>query len=183
MTRRTLSIAVLFLGFMQISSAAPEVQAQQAKPSGAPEKSNAQQPSSAEKDKPKGSDQPSYSGMYTFLKEGEFVQVTVEDEGSVTGFISRFGDHSDDKGSFVDQFFKTGRLDGKTLTFTTQVVQGVAFDFRGTVERGDGKNPGDDAYYVLKGTLKKTSTDANKKTSSQSQEVALKMFPQDAAPQ
>jgi hypothetical protein len=31
-----------------------------------------------------------YSGMYSFLKEGEFVQLTVEDAGRVTGFISRF---------------------------------------------------------------------------------------------
>jgi len=32
-----------------------------------------------------------YSGMYNFLRDGEFVQVTVEDQGNVTGFISRFG--------------------------------------------------------------------------------------------
>jgi len=46
------------------------------------------------------------------------------------------------------------------------------------VQRGDGKNPGDEAYYVLKGTLTENSSDANKKTSSQSREVVFKMFPQ-----
>jgi len=35
-----------------------------------------------------------YSGMYNFLRDGEFVQITVEDEGNVTGFISRFGDET-----------------------------------------------------------------------------------------
>ncbi len=30
-----------------------------------------------------------YSGMYSFLQDGEFVQLTVEDAGRVTGFISR----------------------------------------------------------------------------------------------
>ena len=33
-----------------------------------------------------------YSGMYSFLQDGEFVQLTVEDKGNVTGFISRYGD-------------------------------------------------------------------------------------------
>lgn len=119
-----------------------------------------------------------YSGMYSFLKEGEFLQVTVEDEGRVTGFVSRYGDGESDKGAFLDQFFKSGRIAGSKLSFTTDTVHGVWFEFKGTVQRGDGKNPGDEAYYVLKGTLTENSSDANKKTSSQSREVVFKMFPQ-----
>jgi hypothetical protein len=125
---------------------------------------------------------PAYSGMYTFLKEGEFVQVTVEDEGHVTGFISRFGDGDSDKGAFLDQFFKSGKLEGDKLTFTPDIVHGVSFDFKGTVERGEGKNPGDEAYFVLKGTLTENTTDVNKKVTSHSRDVTLKMFPQDAEP-
>jgi hypothetical protein len=121
-----------------------------------------------------------YSGMYTFLKEGEYVQVTVEDEGHVTGFISRFGDGDSDKGVFLNQFFKTGKLEGNKLAFTTDVVHGVSFDFKGKVERGEGKNPGDEAYFVLKGTLTENSTDVNKKVTSHSQEVTFKMFPEEA---
>lgn len=123
-----------------------------------------------------------FSGMYSFLKDGEFVQVSVEDAGRVTGFVSRFGDLDSDKGAFLDQFFKTGKLDGKTLTFTTEVVHGVGYEFKGTIERGEGKKPGDEAYYVLKGTLTETLTDQNKKTSSKSREVAFKAFPADASP-
>lgn len=123
-----------------------------------------------------------YSGMYTFLKEGEFVQVTVEDAGHVTGFVSRFGDGESDKGAFLDQFFKSGKLDGNKLSFTTEVVHGVAFDFKGTVERGEGKNPGDEAYFVLKGTLTENASDVNKKVTSHSREVVFKIFPQDASP-
>jgi hypothetical protein len=118
-----------------------------------------------------------YSGMYNFLKEGEFVQVTVEDEGRVTGFVSRYGDLDSDKGAFLDQFFKTGKLDGTALTFTTTVVHGLSYEFKGNVERGDGKKPGDEAYYVLKGTLTEHMTDANQKTSSRSREVLFKAFP------
>ena len=38
--------------------------------------------------------------------------------------------------------------------------------FSGTFERGEGKNPGDEAYFVLKGTLTENISDANKKVTS-----------------
>jgi hypothetical protein len=123
-----------------------------------------------------------YSGMYTFLKDGEFVQITVEDEGRVTGFVSRYGEGESDKGAFLDQYFRSGKLDGSKLAFTTETVHAVWFDFKGTVERGEGKNPGDEAYYVLKGTLTDYTSDAQKKVSAHSREVALKMFPANASP-
>jgi hypothetical protein len=123
-----------------------------------------------------------YSGMYAFLRDGEFVQVTVEDQGHITGFVSRYGDLESDRGAFLDHFFKQGKLAGNRLTFTTETVHGVWFEFRGTVERGEGKNAGDEGYYVLKGSLTETATDEQKKTSSRSREVALKSFPQDLAP-
>ena len=124
---------------------------------------------------------PSYSGMYTFLKEGEFVQVSVEAAGKVTGFVSRYGEGESDKGAFLDQFFRTGKLEGNKLVFTTETVHGVWFEFKGTVERGEGKNPGDEAYYVLKGTLTQNSTDVNKKVTSRAREVVFRMFPQEAS--
>jgi len=124
-----------------------------------------------------------YSGMYSFLRDGEFVQITVEDQGRVTGFISRYGDLESDKDfAFLDQFFKQGKLDGKKLTFTTETVHGEWFDFKGMIERGEGKNPGDEAYYVLKGTLTQYTTDPNHKTSSKVREVLFKAFPQGDAP-
>jgi hypothetical protein len=165
----------IFLAACVVASGAFSVsaRAQEAKPSG--DASKAERPADARS-------VPAYSGMYTFLKDGEFVQVTVEDEGHVTGFISRFGDGESDKGVFLDQFFKSGKLDGNKLTFTTDIVHGVAFDFKGTVDRGEGKNPGDEAYFVLKGTLTENTTDVNKKLTSHSRDVVLKMFPQDAEP-
>lgn len=123
-----------------------------------------------------------YSGMYSFLRDGEFVQITVEDQGHVTGFVSRFGDSESDRGAFLDHFFKEGKLDGNKLSFTTQTVHGIWFEFRGTVERGEGKKVGEEAYYVLKGTLTENTTDENKKTTSRSRDVALKSFPQDVSP-
>ncbi len=119
-----------------------------------------------------------YSGMYSFLKEGEFVQLTVED-GRVTGFVSRYGEQESDQGAFLDQFFKEAKLEGKKLSFTTQTVHGVWYEFKGTVERGEGKSVGDEAYYLLKGKLTQYVTNADKKTSSQSREVVFKAFPAD----
>ena len=123
-----------------------------------------------------------YSGMYSFSRDGEFVQVTVEDQGRVTGFVSRYGDSESDRGDFLDHFFKSGKLVGNQLAFATETVHGVSFEFHGTVERGEGKNEGDEAYYVLKGTLVENTTDDAKKTASRSRQVAFKSFPQDMTP-
>ena len=137
----------------------------------------ASEPAPAQQSKPADRAGAEYSGMYSFLKEGEFVQVTVEDAGRVTGFVSRYGDLESDKGAFLDQFFKSGKLDGTALTFITDVVHGTAYEFKGTVARGEGKKPGDEAYYVLKGVLTERLTDVNQKTSSKSREVTFKAFP------
>jgi len=120
-----------------------------------------------------------YSGMYSFLQDGEFVQLTVEDKGRVTGFISRYGNLESDRGEFLDLFFKEGKLEGTVLNFTTQTVHGVWYDFKGRVQRGPGKSPGDEAYYLLKGTLIQNTTDANKKITAKSRDVAFKSFPKD----
>jgi len=123
-----------------------------------------------------------YSGMYGFLRDGEFLQLTIEDGVRVTGFISRFGDLDSDRGVFLDHFFKQGKLEGNKLTFTTETVHNVWFDFKGSVDRGQGKNRAAEDYYVLRGTLTENMSDANNKTSSRSRQVAFKSFPQDSEP-
>jgi len=124
-----------------------------------------------------------YSGMYTFLREGEFVQVTVEDEGKVSGFISRFGDSETDKDNFLDQFFETGKLESGHLSFTTKNVHGTWFTFEGTLQRGQGKRPDEEGYYVIRGTLNRFQSDADKKNTTQtSRRVEFKSFPRDVSP-
>jgi len=173
---KTVRSLLLICGVIGLWVWSTDVHGQDAKPS---DEKQTEKSQPAEADAKGGH---AYSGMYSFLKDGEFLQLTVEDGGSITGFVSRFGDGESDKGAFLDQFFKTGKLDGSKLTFTTEVVHGVAFDFQGTVERGEGKNPGDEAYFILKGTLTENLSDANKKVTSRSRPVVFKMFPQDAAP-
>jgi hypothetical protein len=120
-----------------------------------------------------------YSGMYSFLREGEFLQIKVDKQGQVTGFVSRYGDTETDSDTFLDHFLKGGKLTGNQIGFSTETVHGLAYEFHGAVERGEGKNPGDEAYYVLKGTLTENRVDDAKKTTSRSQDVVLRMFPQD----
>lgn len=122
-----------------------------------------------------------YSGMYTFLKEGEFMQITIEGKGNVTGFISRFGDSESDQGTFIDQFFKSGKIDGNKISFSTEAVHGVSYAFEGTFLRGSGKSPQEEGYYSLQGLLTRNGTDAQKKTSSRSTKVEFQSFPRDAA--
>jgi hypothetical protein len=118
------------------------------------------------------------SGMYTFLRDGEFVQVTVE-EGKVSGFVSRFGDRDSDRGVFLDQFFSKGALDGKNLTFTTKPIHGTWYEFSGVIGRGQAKTPDQEGYWTIQGTLKQFDLDDNKKVSSKSREVTFKSFPQE----
>jgi len=123
-----------------------------------------------------------YSGMYSFLKEGEFIQITIEEKGAVSGFISRYGDSPSDKGSFLDQFIKSGKADADKLNFTTESIHGVWFTFDGSFARGPGKNPNDEAYFVVRGTLTRLSTDEQKKAVSQARQVEFKSFPRDTSP-
>lgn len=118
------------------------------------------------------------SGMYSFLREGEFVQITVED-GKVSGFVSRFGDRDSDRGAFLDQFFSKASLNGKRLSFTTKPIHGTWFEFTGTVSRGEGKTPDKEDYWSIQGTLKQYDLDENKNVSAKSREVTFKSFPQD----
>jgi hypothetical protein len=124
---------------------------------------------------------PDYSGMYSFLKDGEFIQITLEDKGKVSGFISRYGDSESDKGTFLDQFIKSGNANGKQVSFTTESVHGVTYTFEGAFDRGPGKRPQDEAYFILRGTLTRNAGSPDgKSTASQTRQVELRSFPRDA---
>lgn len=118
------------------------------------------------------------SGMYTFLREGEFVQLTVED-GRLSGYVSRFGDTDSDKGQFIDQFFDKTSLTGDHLTFNTKTVHGVWYDFTGTITTATGKQPAQEGFHVMKGTLIQHATDAKGAEKTVQRQVEFKSFPAD----
>jgi hypothetical protein len=117
-----------------------------------------------------------YSGMYTFLHEGEFVQINLENDNRLSGFISRYSEG--DKGSFIDHFFDKGVFQDPQLHFVTRKVHGVWFDFKGTLARGPAKTRKEDGYYVMKGVLTQYSSDAADKVNAKEREVTFRSFPQ-----
>jgi hypothetical protein len=123
------------------------------------------------------------SGMYSFIKEGEFLQITL-DKNAVTGYISRMGDSDSDNGVFLDQFFLKADVQGQNVSFTTRPLHSVWYEFKGKFSRGPGKTRGDDSFYVLRGTLKElTSNNAAKTVSSRSREVEFKLLAQPEDPE
>ncbi len=118
------------------------------------------------------------SGMYTFLREGEFVQITVE-EGKLSGFISRYGERASDRDVFLDQFFTKASLEGKHIMFTTKPVHGTWYDFAGDISRGDAKAPDQEGYWIIRGTLKQSDQDEAGQVATKSREITMKSFPQE----
>jgi len=116
------------------------------------------------------------SGMYSFLHEGEFVQLNLEQDG-VSGYISRQGDLESDRGAFLDQFFDKVSVEGHEVSFTTRPLHGVIFEFRGRFERGAAKSRTQDGYYIIRGTLSETVSDGDKKA-TRSREVSFKLLGQ-----
>lgn len=116
------------------------------------------------------------SGMYTFLKEGEFVQLTEED-GQLTGFVSRFGDTDDDKGEFIDHFFDEASLHGDRLIFKTKTVHAVWYEFDGTLTTVAGKQKGEEGYRVIRGKVTLHKSDAAGKDQANERTVEFQSFP------
>jgi len=119
---------------------------------------------------------PDISGMFTFLREGEFVQLSLED-GQLTGFVSRFGDTEDDKGTFIDQFFDKASVQGDHVTFKTKTIHAVWYEFDGTVTTVAGKQKGEEGYRVLKGKLTLHKADALGKDQASERTVEFQAFP------
>ena len=126
------------------------------------------------------------SGMYSFEREGEFVQISVEQRTAksdktkplaVTGFISRYGDSDSDRGAFLDYFITKGSLDGGKISFVTKPVHGISYEFMGTVARGKTETRDKDGYYELRGTLTQNIVEQDKVTSAKSREITMKLFP------
>jgi len=116
------------------------------------------------------------SGMFTFLREGEFVQLTVED-GQLSGFVSRFGDTDSDKGTFIDQFFDKASIQGEHLIFKTKTVHAVWYEFDGTLTTVAGKQKGDEGYRLLRGKLTMHTADAKGTDQASERTVEFKSFP------
>lgn len=121
------------------------------------------------------------TGMYSFAREGEFVEIEV-DSGKVTGVVSRFQSDDPEKAGFVDQFFAEAKLEASRLSFRTKPAGGVWFEFSGVVERGAGKTPSEEGYWNIRGTLTERRTASDGKVTQKTSDLTLRSFPQEAEP-
>jgi hypothetical protein len=118
------------------------------------------------------------SGMYSFLKEGEFLQINLDRNGVASGYISRQGDLESDRGAFLDQFFSQASIHGHDVAFTTKAIHGVWFEFKGRFDRGPAKTKQEDGYYVVRGTLKEFTKGTDNNIAFRSREAEFKLLGQ-----
>jgi hypothetical protein len=125
-----------------------------------------------------------FSGLYTFVHDGESVQITLDElptaanpKVPVTGYVTRLGESDTDKDQTFDLMFKTGSLETQAISFSTKTIHGISYDFVGTVRHGDAKSKDKEGYVIIEGTLTENTIDKNGKPRSQSRELTMKSFP------
>jgi len=113
------------------------------------------------------------SGTYTFLHDGENLQINI-DADSVSGYVTRKGDLESDRGMMLSHFFLRAAVEGHDVSFVTKTVHGVRFEFAGRFERGQGKSRAADGYYLLRGELKEFMSDADGHNTARTTQVEFK---------
>ncbi|MBV8206798.1 MAG: hypothetical protein JO041_08390 [Acidobacteria bacterium] len=121
------------------------------------------------------------SGAYSFLREGEVLQLTIQPgeqapSTKVTGFISRHGELESDHGTLLDHWIRNGSLQSSELQFRTATIHGVWFEFEGSVSNG-ATPAGEGTGCVIRGKLTEHLLDANHHERAQWRMVELKPLP------
>ncbi|MHB8302798.1 MAG: hypothetical protein ACYDC6_08195 [Acidobacteriaceae bacterium] len=93
------------------------------------------------------------SGAYNFDHLNESIEIDIERNNKLSGYISRLGDAETDDNTPLTYFFDHATVDGTQIEFQTRVLHGVWYSFRGTIVRGNGETRDDEGYYVLHGIL------------------------------
>jgi hypothetical protein len=113
------------------------------------------------------------SGTYSFLHDGESVQLILE-HGKLNGLVSSFGFLDSDHDTLLDRFFDKATLQGDHVYFLSKKIHGCWVEFTGKVGHGEGRIRGQEGYYTLVGTLTQYTTDADAHVSARQREVTLK---------
>ncbi len=124
---------------------------------------------------------PDFSGRYSFLRDGEDIQINVT-AGPVDGYITRFGETDSDQGTMLQHVFEKAALNGDQLTFTTKPVHSIWYEFAGKVERGPAKTRSEDGYYQIVGTLTEHTQQNGKDAGARSRQVTFKLFADEDMP-
>jgi hypothetical protein len=113
------------------------------------------------------------SGTYQFLQDGESLQINIQGE-ALSGYINAHGSGDTDRELILAFFLTTADWDGQKIRFKTKVVHGVSYVFEGHIERGPAKDPADEGYLLMVGTLTQTSTDDRYRPTTHPREIALR---------
>jgi hypothetical protein len=124
---------------------------------------------------------PDYSGRYSFLQDGEDVQINQTGD-KIDGYIERFGSSDSDRETLLQQTFTKATLTGDKLSFSTKPVHSVWYEFSGKVERGAAKTRAEDGYYQIVGTLTEHTQKDGKDAAARSRQVTLKLFADEEEP-
>lgn len=117
------------------------------------------------------------TGLYSFVRSGETLQINVQPDGRVTGYVSHMADGESDRGQVLDMLFDKAALHGNRLEFRTKKVHGEWFEFNGHVDRGKAPSHDAEGYYLIRGTLTTVREDVNGKPTPLANEVEFKSFP------
>ena len=118
---------------------------------------------------------PDHSGRYSFLQDGEDVQLN-QSGNTIDGYVERFGASDSDRDTMLQHTFAKATLDGDKFSFTTKPVHAIWYEFKGRVERGAAKTRAEDGYYQLVGTLTEHRQKDGKEAGAKSRQVTLKLF-------
>ncbi len=119
-----------------------------------------------------------FSGTYTFLRDGEDIQINVRN-GKLDGYVTRFGDSDREDPLLLQHFFSKASLSGNDVAFTTEKLHGVWFEFKGKVQRGSAKTTAEEGYYQLVGTLTRYDATSADRATAKSREVTFRSHASD----
>ena len=105
------------------------------------------------------------------------MQINVQPEGNVTGYVSRVADGDSDRGQLLDMMFAKASIHGDSVQFQTKKVHGTSFEFKGHVQRGSAKTRDQEGYFVIRGTLTAIREDVSGRPTPLASEVEFKSFP------
>lgn len=100
------------------------------------------------------------SGEYLLGQPGEVVEIILEQQGRLTGYISAFGNRDSDRGTPLTFLFHHTSVSGEQISFETITVHSTWYSFVGSIQRGDAKTRAEDGFYRLIGTLEEHDTAA-----------------------
>jgi len=114
------------------------------------------------------------SGMYSFLRDGESIQLNLQD-GKLSGWVTTYGFLESDKDTLVDRFFQKATLRDDQVYFITKPLHGCWLEFTGRVERGEAATRAKEGYFRLSGNLTEYATDADGRVSAKRRDVVFKL--------